>query len=73
MNNPEENLRLFLQQNPDLKPYQMRLENEMNQVPPEHRMAIVAKHMAWNLQELETELTLLQHLLQKVAGEQYPK
>ena len=70
MNTPEENLRLFLQQNPELKFYQMRLENEMNQVSAEHRMAIVAKHMAWNLQELETELTLLQHLLQKVAGEQ---
>lgn len=67
--NAEENLRLFLQQHPELRFYQMRLENEMNKVAPEHRMAVIAKHMVWNLQELEVELTLMQHLLQKVAGE----
>jgi hypothetical protein len=62
---PEENLRLFLEQNPELDLYQVRLEKEMNQVPAEHRMIVIAKHMAWNLQELETELILLQQLLQK--------
>lgn len=38
----------------------MLLEREMDQVLPEYRMMVVAKHLAWNLQELEVELKLLQ-------------
>lgn len=53
-------LKLFLDQHPHLKRTQMLLEREMNQVPPEYRMMVVAKHLAWNLQELEVELKLLQ-------------
>ena len=53
-------LELFLQQYPQLRAYQKKLEIEMNSVPEEHRTVIVAKHIAWNLQELETELKLLQ-------------
>jgi hypothetical protein len=63
---PEEELKLFLEQNPELKPYQMCLNREMNMVEPEDRMAVIVKHMGYNLEELKTELLLLQHLLQKL-------
>lgn len=58
-------LQLFLKQNPNLQTLQNRLENEMDSVPDEYRMTILAKHIAWNLEELETELKLLQMLLNK--------
>ena len=55
-----EELKLFLEQHPHLMTYQARLQKEMNSVSEEHRIAILAKHIAWNVHELETELKLLQ-------------
>lgn len=55
-----EELKLFLKQHPHLQTLQNRLEREMDSVPDEYRLAVLAKHMAWNLEELETELRLLQ-------------
>jgi hypothetical protein len=55
-----EELKLFLEQHPHLKPYQNRLEKEMNSVPEEYRLLVVMKHLAMNLEELDTELRLLQ-------------
>jgi hypothetical protein len=63
---PEEELKLFLEQNPELKPYQMRLNREMNMAEPDDRIKVIVKHMGYNLEELKTELLLLQHLLQKL-------
>ena len=59
-------LQNFLEQHPHLKRFQMRLESEMDAVPPEYRLMVVAKHLAWNLEELETELKLLQMKLGEV-------
>jgi hypothetical protein len=53
-------LKLFLEQHPHLKPYQDRLEREMNSVPEKDRLSVLAKHITWNLEELEIELRLLQ-------------
>ncbi len=53
-------LKLFLEQHPHLMSYQVRLQKEMDSVSEKHRMAILAKHIAWNMHELETELKLLQ-------------
>jgi len=56
-------LKEFLEKHPHLQTLQNRLESEMDSVPEEYRLAILAKHMAWNLEELETELKLLNFLL----------
>ena len=58
-----EELKLFLKQHPHLQTLQDRLEREMDSVPNEYRMLVIAKHLAWNLEELETELKLLAVLL----------
>lgn len=58
-----EELKLFLEKHPHLQTLQNRLESEMDAVPDEYRMLVVAKHLAWNLEELETELKLLAVLL----------
>ena len=54
-----EELKLFLKQYPHLQTLQNRLESEMDAVSDEYRMLVVAKNLAWNLEELETELKLL--------------
>lgn len=58
-------LKNFLQQHPHLQAYQDRFDKEMSEMPDEYRFTVIAKHLAWNLQELEVELKLLQVLLQK--------
>ena len=55
-------LEIFLKNNPRLMAYQEKLEREMDSVPEEFRLVILAKHILWNLDELETELKLLQSL-----------
>lgn len=54
-----EELKLFLEQYPHLKSYQLHLKKEMDSVPEKYRMTILAKHIMWNLEELGTELELL--------------
>jgi len=61
-------LKILLEQNPKLRVYQNMLEKEMNSVPEEYRLAILAKHIAWNLEELETELKMLQLKLIKLGN-----
>ena len=56
-------LKEFLKMHPHLQTLQNRLESEMDAVPDEYRLTVLAKHMAWNLEELETELKLLNALL----------
>jgi len=63
-----EELKLFLKQHPHLQTLQDRLESEMNSVPDEYRLLVLAKHIAWNLEELETELKLLQILSKKTRA-----
>lgn len=53
-------LKMFLEQHPHLMSYQIRLEKEMNSVPDVDRLKVLAKHIIYNLQELEIELKLLQ-------------
>jgi hypothetical protein len=53
-------LKMFLEQHPHLMSYQIRLEKEMNSVPDADRLKVLAKHIIYNLQELEIELKLLQ-------------
>ena len=50
----------FLEQHPHLKSYQDRLERDMNRVPEKDRLKVLAKHIAYNMEELEIELKLLQ-------------
>ena len=52
-------LKEFLKKHPHLQTLQNRLESEMDAVPDEDRLTILAKHMVCNLDELETELKLL--------------
>jgi hypothetical protein len=61
-------LKILLEQNPKLRVYQNMLEKEMNSVPEEYRLVILAKHIAWNLEELETELKMLQLKLIKLGN-----
>lgn len=63
-------LKLFLEEHPHLKPYQIRLKKEMDTVPEEYRLTVLAKHIAWNMEELETELRLLQLKLTEL-GDNY--
>jgi hypothetical protein len=63
-------LKLFLEEHPHLKPYQIRLKKEMDAVPEEYRLTVLAKHIAWNMEELETELRLLQLKLTEL-GDNY--
>lgn len=60
-------LELLLKQYPHLRAYQRTLEIEMDSVPEEYRLAILAKHIVWNLQELEIELKLLQLKLMDIG------
>jgi hypothetical protein len=53
-------LKMFLEEHPHLIPYQIRLEREMNLVPDADRLKVLAKHIIYNLQELEIEFKLLQ-------------
>lgn len=62
INHLEAELQQYLKDNPHLIPIQERLNKELNAVPEQYRMTIVAKHIAWNLEELEIELKLLQYL-----------
>jgi hypothetical protein len=60
---PLQELNLFLEQHPHLKPLQERLEREMRLVPDEHRHLVVAKYLMSNLEELAIELQLLRSML----------
>lgn len=60
-------LKTFLKKHPHLMSYQIRLEKEMNSVPDNYRLTILAKHIAYNLEELETELKLLQLKLKTIG------
>lgn len=62
-----EELKLFLEQHPHLQALQDRLESEMDSVPDEYRLVVLAKYLVWNLEELTTELTLLQVLLDEAS------
>lgn len=59
-NNCMKELELFLKEHPHLVSYQNRLEKEMNSVSEEYRSMVLIKHILCNLNELETELKLLQ-------------
>ncbi len=61
-------LKLFLEKHPHLQTLQDRLEREMDSVPEEYRLTVLAKHLAWNLEELETELKLIQVLLSRAGA-----
>jgi hypothetical protein len=61
-------LKLFLERHPHLQTLQDRLEREMDSVPEEYRLTVLAKHLAWNLEELETELKLLQVILSRAGA-----
>lgn len=63
-----EELKLFLEQNPHLKSYQIRLEKEMNSVSEKQRLAVLAKHIMHNLQELGIELELLNFKLSELGN-----
>lgn len=63
-----EELKLFLEQHPHLQTLQNRLESEMDSVPDEYRLVVLSKHIAWNLEELETELRLLQVILDRASA-----
>lgn len=60
-----EELKLFLQEHPHLQTLQNRLEREMNSVPDEYRLMVLAKYLVINLEELEIELRLLELLVRK--------
>ena len=60
-----EELKLFLQEHPHLQTLQNRLEREMDSVPEEYRLMVLAKYMVINLEELEIELRLLELLVRK--------
>jgi|688.fasta_scaffold247583_2 hypothetical protein len=60
-----EELKLFLQEHPHLQTLQNRLEREMDSVPDEYRLMVLAKYMVINLEELEIELRLLELLVRK--------
>lgn len=60
-----EELKLFLQEHPHLQTLQNRLEREMDSVPDEYRLMVLAKYMVINLEELEIELRLLEMLVRK--------
>lgn len=62
-----EELKLFLEQHPHLQTLQDRLESEMDSVPDEYRLMVLAKYITWNLEELATELTLLQVLISQTV------
>jgi hypothetical protein len=61
-------LKEFLEQHPHLQTLQDRLESEMDSVPEEYRLVVVAKHLAWNLEELDTELKLLRATLNRAGA-----
>jgi len=52
-------LKKFLEKHPHLRTFQDRLESEMDAVSNEDRLIVLAKHVAYNLEELEIELKLL--------------
>ena len=56
-------LKEFLEQHPHLQALQDRLEREMDSVLPQYRLLVLAKYITWNLEELDTELKLLQLLI----------
>ena len=60
-----EELKLFLQEHTHLQTLQNRLEREMDSVPEEYRLMVLAKYMVINLEELEIELRLLELLVRK--------
>jgi len=61
-------LKLFLEQHPHLQPIQNRLETEMNSVPDEYRMLVLMKYLAYNLDELNTELHLLRIKISQLSA-----
>jgi hypothetical protein len=66
LNKARQELDEFLANNPELVPYQMRLNEYMSVGKnPQERMQILARHMTENLIELQSELMLLKHRLDK--------
>lgn len=60
-------LKEFLDQHPHLQALQDRLEREMDSVPEEYRLLVLEQYLAWNLEELDTELKLLQIKLLEIS------
>jgi len=63
MTKEEAELNIFLLKHPHLALYQKRLEKEMDDYPDEARIMVISRHLIDNLDELSTELQLLQYKL----------
>lgn len=59
----KDELKLFLEQNPHLMEYQVRLNKAMNSVPEEQRLLVLSQYIMWNLEELNVELEMLRRSL----------
>ena len=56
-------LNIFLNEHPELKTMQARLEKEMSEVEEHQRIYVIMKHMRYNLEELRVELELLKQVM----------
>lgn len=67
MNKSERELEVFLMENPKLIPFQRRLERDMNEQQGLDRLMVLSKYIKDNLDELSTELQLLQLEIAKIV------
>jgi hypothetical protein len=67
MNKSERELEVFLMENPKLIPFQRRLERDMNEQQGLDRLAVLTRYIKDNLDELSTELRLLQLEIIKIT------
>jgi hypothetical protein len=68
--NPQKELDAFLKNNPHLMPFQHRISKKLNEVPEEMRIIALSQLLVNNLQELATELTLLQIKIEELNASQ---
>lgn len=64
--NPQKELDTFLKNNPSLIPFQRRIKKRLDEVPEEMRTIVLSQLLVDNLQELATELRLLQMKIEKI-------
>jgi hypothetical protein len=68
LNKARQELDEFLAENPELVPYQMRLNEYMSVGKnPQERMQILARHMTDNLIQLQVELFMLKTKLEEIV------
>jgi hypothetical protein len=68
LNKARQELDTFLRENPELVPYQMRLNEYMSAGRnPQERMQILARHMTDNLIQLQVELFMLKTKLEEIV------